>query len=89
MNEETYAKRMVERCSEMIVNALQNLSIEDINMYQLGYEKGRAKAIDEFVKAFLDKENQSNYIQLNHHTQSWNGYAKNIAEQLKEQENGV
>lgn len=39
---ETYAEKMVERCSQMIVEALQKLTIEDINMYQLGYEKGKA-----------------------------------------------
>lgn len=51
MDSKQYAEQMLNKCAEMIVEALKNMSIEDINMYQIGYEKGKADAI-EFI---LDK----------------------------------
>ena len=75
----TYAEKMVERCSQMIVEALQNLSIEDINMYQLGYEKGKADEIDEIEAKLYEY----GFIWTEHAKKVW----EDIREQLKEQNN--
>ena len=42
----TYFSKLCDIVVKTIVEALESLTIEDINMYQLGYNK----AIDDFVK---------------------------------------
>lgn len=58
----------------------------EVGAFYDGYEQGRADALDEFLELFCDKNNQSNFITLSHHHHSWNGYAKHVVKQLKEQE---
>lgn len=53
MDSKQYAEQMLNRCAEMIVEALKNMSIEDINMYQIGYEKGRADKYQEIISEYM------------------------------------
>lgn len=50
---EDYAQRLINKVAKVIVEAFDNLSIEDVNMYKLGYNK----AIDEFVNALKNSSN--------------------------------
>lgn len=52
--------------------------------WRLEKQKIRVEVIDEYLKAFCDNDNQSNYRTLNRHSQSWNSYARYIADRLKE-----
>lgn len=42
-----YITQLVKTVSKAMIEAFENLKIEDVNMFQLGYNK----AIDDFVKA--------------------------------------
>lgn len=43
---EDYAQKLINKVAKTIIEAFENLSIEDVNMYRFGYNK----AIDEFAK---------------------------------------
>lgn len=49
--DENYTERLVNAVAKTLVEALENLTITDVNMYRLGY----TKAIDDFEKAMLDR----------------------------------
>jgi hypothetical protein len=44
--EENYTERLVNTVVKTLVDVFENLTIEDVNMYQIGYNK----AIDEFAE---------------------------------------
>ena len=46
-----YIVQLVNAVAKVMVEAFENLKIEDVNMFQLGYNK----AIDDFVKALQEK----------------------------------
>jgi len=46
--DENYMERLANAVAKTILEAIENLSIEDVNMYQLGYNK----AIDNLCEAF-------------------------------------
>lgn len=49
--DENYIEKLVNAVAKMIVEAIENISIEDVNMYQIGYNK----AIDEFAEALKER----------------------------------
>ena len=44
--DDNYMEKLVNSVCKTIVEAFENLTIEDVNMYKLGYNKG----IDEFLE---------------------------------------
>ena len=44
--DEKYMEKLCNTVAKTILEAFESLSIEDVNMYQLGYKK----AIDDFIK---------------------------------------
>jgi hypothetical protein len=44
--DESYTERLVNAVAKTLVEAFENLTIEDVNMYKVGY----IKAIDDFVE---------------------------------------
>ena len=46
-----YLAQLVNTVSKTMIEAFENLNIEDVNMFKLGYNK----AIDDFVKALQEK----------------------------------
>ena len=46
-----YIAQLVKVVAKVIIEAFENLKIEDVNMFQLGYNK----AIDDFVKMLYEK----------------------------------
>ena len=65
-----YIVQLVNVVAKTMVEAFENLKIEDVNMFQLGYNK----AIDDFVKEYKRKTPMENRL------------IDEIAEQLKESE---
>ena len=65
-----YIVQLVNTVVKTLVGAFENLKIEDVNMFQLGYNK----AIDDFVKEYKRKTPMENRL------------IDEIAEQLKESE---
>ena len=62
-----YIVQLVNTVAKTLVEAFENLKIEDVNMFQLGYNK----AIDDFVKEYKRKTPMENRL------------IDEIAEQLK------
>ena len=69
-----YIVQLVNTVAKTMVEAFENLKIEDVNMFQLGYNK----AIDDFVNA-CEKQFTTMYGQRYVDMRD----IKNIAEQLK------
>ena len=65
-----YIVQLVNVVAKTMVEAFENLKIEDVNMFQLGYNK----AIDDFVKEYKRKTPMENRL------------IDEIAERLKESE---
>ena len=65
-----YIVQLVNTVAKTLVEAFENLTIEDVNMFQLGYNK----AIDDFVKEYKRKTPMENRL------------IDEIAERLKESE---
>ena len=65
-----YIVQLVNIVTKTLAGAFENLKIEDVNMFQLGYNK----AIDDFVKEYKRKTPMENRL------------IDEIAEQLKESE---
>ena len=65
-----YIAQLVNTVSKAMIEAFENLKIEDVNMFQLGYNK----AIDDFVKEYKRKTPMENRL------------IDEIAERLKESE---
>ena len=65
-----YIVQLVNIVAKTLVEAFENLKIEDVNMFQLGYNK----AIDDFVKEYKRKTPMENRL------------IDEIAERLKESE---
>ena len=65
-----YIVQLVHIVAKTLVEAFENLKIEDVNMFQLGYNK----AIDDFVKEYKRKTPMENRL------------IDEIAERLKESE---
>ena len=76
-----YIVQLVNIVAKTLIEAFENLKIEDVNMFQLGYNK----AIDDFVKAIVDRglsANDDKYCIT--HYDNYLKVIKEIAEQLKE-----
>ena len=71
-----YIVQLVNTIAKTMVEAVENLKIEDFNMFQLGYNK----AIDDFVNA-CEKQFTTMYGQRYVDMRD----IKNIADQLREQ----
>lgn len=71
-----YIVQLVNTISKTMIEAFENLKIEDVNMFQLGYNK----AIDDFVK--LVKEHNWNIRNRNENEFIY-GAIDRLAEQLK------
>ena len=69
-----YIVQLVNTVAKTMIEAFENLKIEDVNMFQLGYNK----AIDDFVNA-CEKQFTTMYGQRYVDMRD----IKNIAEQLK------
>ena len=65
-----YIVQLVNTVAKTMIEAFENLTIEDVNMFQLGYNK----AIDDFVKEYKRKTPMENRL------------IDEIAERLKESE---
>ena len=80
-----YIVQLVNAVVKSMIEAFENLKIEDVNMFQLGYNK----AIDDFVKALqkkIEKDLANPDLALEcKKCGIWKNYdIKKIAEQLKE-----
>ena len=53
-----YIVQLVNTVAKTMVEAFENLTIEDVNMFQLGYNK----AIDDFVKEYKRKTPMENRL---------------------------
>jgi hypothetical protein len=51
--DENYVERLCNAVAKTMVEVIENLTIEDVNMYKVGYNK----AIDEFVNALKNSSN--------------------------------
>ena len=71
-----YIAQLVNTIAKTLIEAFENLKIEDVNMFQLGYNK----AIDDFVNA-CEKQVTTMYGQRYVDMRD----IKNIADQLREQ----
>ena len=82
-----YICQLLNTVAKTIIEAFENFKIEDVNMFQLGYNK----AIDDFVKALqekIEKDLANPDLALEcKKCGIWKNYdIKEIAEQLKEGE---
>lgn len=78
----TYFSKLCDIVSKKIVEAFENLTIEDINMYQLGYNK----AIDDFVERlirYVDCGHLCSPTEMRWSDLSVGEMVKKLAEQLK------
>lgn len=75
-----YIEQLVETVSKTLVEAFENIKIEDVDMFRLGYNK----AIDDFraeiCKAIVQSERNGNYRFYAVETKQ---YIADLAEQLK------
>lgn len=71
-----YIAQLVNTVTKTLIEAFENLKIEDVNMFKLGYNK----AIDDFVNA-CEKQVTTMYGQRYVDMRD----IKNIADQLREQ----
>ena len=58
--DENYTQKLVDTVAKTLVEAFENLTIDDVNMYRLGY----TKAVDDFadrLSKYLDVENATKY----------------------------
>lgn len=70
---EIHIEKLVDTVAKTLVEAFENLTIEDVNMYQIGYNK----AIEEFKQELL-KHQEGNVD-----TFVWCSDINRIAEQMK------
>ena len=70
-----YIEQLVETVSKTLVEAFENIKIEDVDMFRLGYNK----AIDDFAKTSKQKYSCLGYIDVLAESD-----IDEIAEQLKE-----
>ena len=86
--DENYIEKLVNTVAKTILESFENLTIEEVNMYRLGYKK----AIDDFVKGlkeYMENKEQSAYIdELNKGNDTYSAmpiydYVDDLAEQLK------
>jgi hypothetical protein len=68
--DENYTERLANAVAKTLLEALENLTITDVNMYRLGYNK----AIDDFFKKIMKYCSMSNMNAT---------MIRQIAEQLK------
>ena len=71
-----YIVQLVNTVAKTMIEAFENLKIEDVNMFQLGYNK----AIDDLSNTL--KENYD-YLPQILSQEAFDGYIDEIAEQLK------
>lgn len=76
--DENYAEKLVNAVAKTIVEVFENLTIEDVNMYQIGYNK----AIDEFAEK-LSQEFIRTDEDGNLYIFAWITDFREIAEQMK------
>ena len=67
--EENYTERLVNAVAKTLVEAIENITIEDVNMYKVGYNK----AIDEFVNAIKTSQDAHLWCCSDHHLGCCNG----------------
>ena len=72
-----YIVQLVNTVAKTLVEAFENLKIEDVNMFQLGYNK----AIVDFANALKDNYD---YLPQILSQEAFGGYIDEYAEQLKE-----
>ena len=70
--EENYIEKMCNEIARIVTEAIQNLSIEDVNMYQVGYIKAIEDAVECVIQmiAELDVGNCTKYGNKNAEQQS-------------------
>ena len=56
-----YIVQLVNIVAKTLVEAFENLKIEDINMFQLGYNKAIDDFVKEICKMIVQSENNGNY----------------------------
>lgn len=55
--EENYIQKLVNIVAEKIVESFENITIEDVNMYVLGYNKGIDDFVNKLCKYCMTKDN--------------------------------
>lgn len=53
--DENYMERLANAVAKTILDAIENLSIEDVNMYQIGYNKAIDDLCNEFRKDWVEQ----------------------------------
>ena len=56
-----YIVQLVNTVAKTLVEAFENLKIEDVNMFQLGYNKAIDDFVKEICKMIVQSENNGNY----------------------------
>ena len=56
-----YVVQLVNTVAKTMVEAFENLKIEDVNMFQLGYNKAIDDFVKEICKMIVQSENNGNY----------------------------
>ena len=56
-----YIVQLVNTVAKTMVEAFENLKIEDVNMFQLGYSKAIDDFVKEICKMIVQSENNGNY----------------------------
>ena len=83
--DENYTERLVNAVAKTLVEALERLTIEDVNMYQLGYNKAIVDFADKIRKkieiSMIPRANELETIQALEELMSYS--IGRIAEQLK------
>lgn len=68
-----------------VTEAIRNFDVKKIDFFKLGYEKGRADAIDDFVNALLYGRDKAG-VEILVFSEDAREKLLKMAEQLKEQE---
>ena len=71
-----YIVQLVNTVAKNMIEVFENLKIEDVNMFQLGYNK----AIDDFVKALIPRLTDAIYPK---DVEGMRNLINDVAEQLK------
>lgn len=56
--DENYTKELCDAVAKTILNAFENLTIEDVNMYQLGYNK----ALDDMINIIKEMRETAQFL---------------------------
>ena len=72
-----YIVQLVNAVAKNMIEAFENLKIEDVNMFQLGYNK----AIDDFVETLVSAFDETNIKEYGFYPEN---LVRQVAKQLKE-----